>query len=112
MFALKRPCNNCPFRKGAGRTFRLGRERVEGIFAAPAFQCHKTLDYSDEQPAAGEAPQQCAGLMAVLARAEKPNQIMQVASRLGRLEIAELDPDGAAYATMEEAMAEHDGGDG
>ena len=51
MFKLKRPCTNCPFRKGQGELFELGQSRLLEIFDAVAFQCHRTIDYSmdDEQ---------------------------------------------------------------
>lgn len=107
MFKLRRPCANCPFRRSQGWAFGLRRERLKEIVAAPAFQCHKTVDYDDDDPAPGERPQQCAGLMAVLHRAGRPNQIMQVAERLGHLDPDRLDPDNEAYGSLEEAFAEH-----
>lgn len=110
MFALKRPCANCPFRIGQGSRFQLAPERLSGIWRASAFQCHKTVDYSnfeDEEARAGDRPQQCAGLMAILHREDEPNQIMQVAQRLGYLDPTELDPDGVAYASIEDATAAH-----
>jgi hypothetical protein len=87
MFDLKRPCENCPFKRGHGENFLLGRERVRQIVEATAFQCHKTLvfDYDEdglETRSQGEHPQQCASLMALLQREGQPNQIMQVAQRL------------------------------
>ena len=109
MFDRRRPCATCPFRRGRGSTFRLGRDRLAAIAAAPAFQCHKTVDYSDERPGPGATPQQCAGLMAILARDGRPNQIMQVAERLGALDPAILDPGGVAYRSWDEALAAHDG---
>lgn len=107
MFDLKRPCNNCPFRKGQGSLFALGAERVAGIVDGPAFQCHKTVDYSEDAALPGDRPQQCAGLMAVLNRSNRLNTIMQVASRLGHLSLDALDPDGVAYASVEEATRAH-----
>lgn len=110
MFDLKRPCVNCPFRKGQGSRFQLTIARLLGIVHAPAFQCHKTVDYRDEEeggPSAGDKPQQCAGLMAVLHRSDRDNQIMQVASRLGHLDLEALDPGGEAYASWEEAVLAH-----
>lgn len=68
MFKLHRPCANCPFRRGQGRLFGFPRLRLLQIASAPAFQCHKTVDYSGDEPDAGEHPQQCAGLMAILNR--------------------------------------------
>lgn len=109
MFALKRPCANCPFRIGQGSRFAMHPERLAEIIGAVAFQCHKTVDYrfDDPEARAGDRPQQCAGLMAVLDRAGQPNQIMQVAQRLGYLDPSALDPDGIAYASIEEAQAAH-----
>lgn len=109
MFALKRPCANCPFRRGAGEAFGLGRERLEEIAEAPAFQCHKTLSWTDDGSSApGQRPQQCAGLMAVLHREGRDNQIMQVAQRLRALDPSLLDPRGEAYDTWAEALAAHE----
>ncbi|NEI52701.1 hypothetical protein GR217_34345 [Rhizobium leguminosarum] len=107
MFDLKRPCRNCPFRQGQGERFRLHPDRLRDIVEAPAFQCHKTVDYSEDEPAPGDRPQQCAGLMAVLHRSDRPNQIMQVASRISDFDPAALDPDGEAYQSLEEAMCAH-----
>lgn len=113
MFKLKRPCQNCPFRKGQGEKFRLGADRLAEIFEAPAFQCHKTIDYDAEDEEgygrAGDTPQQCAGLMAVLHRAGRPNQIMQVASRITPFDPAGLDPDGEAYDTIADVQRAHCG---
>lgn len=107
MFDLKRPCVDCPFRKGQGENFALSDGRLNEIFVAPAFQCHKTVDYSDDEPGSGNRPQQCAGLMAVLAREDRPNQIMQVASRLGALNFRALDPKGEAYGSFAETRSAH-----
>jgi len=110
MFDLKRPCVNCPFRRGQGSLFQLALARLREIFSAVAFQCHKTVDYSDDEGAqSGNRPQQCAGLMAVLHRSGKPNQIMQVAERLGAFDPAAVDPDGDAYGSIREATAAHAG---
>lgn len=115
MFDLKRPCTSCPFRRGQGELFRLNKDRLSEIVGAPAFQCHKTVDYTgddeddDGNPIsrAGDRPQQCAGLMALLRNVGIPNQIMQVAERLGALDPAELDPRNEAYSSFEEAMRAH-----
>ena len=98
MFNLKQPCNNCPFRKGQGQNFRLSEGRLAEILNAPAFQCHKTLDGSAEQ---------CAGLMKILYDAGEPNQIMQVAIRLGVLDPEKLDPKNEAYADLWDVMEAH-----
>jgi hypothetical protein len=108
MFDLKRPCVNCPFRKGQGSLFALRLERLDGIVQGPAFQCHKTVDYQDDcKPQPGDRPQQCAGLMAVLHRSGLDNQIMQVASRIGPLDLDALDPEGEAYDSWADAVRAH-----
>lgn len=110
MFDLKRPCVNCPFRIGQGSRFQLGRDRIDGIVEATAFQCHKTVDYDrydDAEARAGDRPQQCAGLMAVLHREGRHNQIMQVAERLTDFDPASVDPDGVAYASLGDAIRAH-----
>lgn len=106
MFDLKRPCVSCPFRKGQGEKFRLSPARLDEIAEATAFQCHKTVDYRGPDRA-GDRPQQCAGLMTVLHRERRPNQIMQVATSTGHLDPELLDPADEAYATLAEVRAAH-----
>ena len=108
MFKLKRPCDNCPFRRGVGETFQLHPARLREIVDAPAFQCHKTVDYSGDDPAPGEKPQQCAGLMSVLHKAGKPSQLMQVAERLGDFGPDSLDH-ADTYDPLTELFAAHAG---
>jgi hypothetical protein len=110
MFDLKRPCKDCPFRKGVGETFQLSVGRLREIKRGDAFQCHKTVDYSewiDVHKRQGDRPQQCAGLMAVLARENAANTIMQVAERFGRLDLDTLDPLGEAYASWAAVLDAH-----
>ncbi len=110
MFKLKRPCGSCPFRKGNGEKFQLCKERIDEIVHAPSFQCHKTVnydEYDDPDLRQGDNPQQCAGLMAILHREGKPNQIMQVAERLINFDSNELDPDNEAYDSLADAMSAH-----
>jgi hypothetical protein len=45
--------------------------------------------------------------MAVLYREDAPNQIMQVAMRLGHLDPSKLDPDGEAYSSLRAAIGAH-----
>jgi hypothetical protein len=81
---------------------------LQRIRRAPSFQCHKTVDYGGDEPDAGARPQQCAGLMAVLHRENRPNQMMQVAERLSALDPTLLDPRGEAYGSWAEAAAAHE----
>jgi hypothetical protein len=90
-----------------GETFLMGRKRLAEIRRAPAFQCHKTINWSKENYGVQPQPQQCAGLMAVLHRENDPNQIMQVAMRFGHLDPKHLDPDNEAYDTWDDALKAH-----
>lgn len=109
LFKLTRPCANCPFRKGQGERFRFGRERIEEIVEATAFQCHKTVDYSgDWEGESGDHPQQCAGLMSLLHRERRPNAIMQVGERLKGFDPSRLVHDDV-YGSIDEAIAAHRG---
>lgn len=110
MFDLKRPCVNCPFRKGVGERFGLSRERLEEIKRQEAFQCHKTVDYAhfnNPRLRQGEHPEQCAGLMAVLLRERETNTIMQVAERLAGVTFDDLDPENEAYGSWQEVLEAH-----
>lgn len=109
MFKLTRPCVTCPFRKGQGPLFMMDEERVREIVEQPSFQCHKTVDYETwEDPIGrqGKHPQQCAGLMSLLHRAGKPNQIMQVGERLGEFDPSKLRHD-EVYKSLSGAIRAH-----
>lgn len=110
MFDLKRPCKNCPFRVSQAANFALHPARLEEIRTATAFQCHATVNYAaydDEGERQGDHPQQCAGLMAVLGAIGKPNQIMQVAYRLGAFDPDRLDTRDT-FTTWDAVLAEHE----
>lgn len=117
MFKLKRPCKSCPFKIGQGERYQLSKERLKEIFAASAFQCHATVHYDgdtvDEEgftvPDSGDKPQQCAGLMTVLHREGIPNQIMQIAERVGFFDPSKLDPSNEVYGDIRAVFLAHCG---
>jgi hypothetical protein len=63
--------------------------------------------HDDDNAWQGDRPQQCAGLMSVLTREGADNQIMQVAQRLGHLDVAALDPNREAYDSWADVLAAH-----
>jgi hypothetical protein len=109
MFDIKSPCKTCPFRKGNGEKFQLSEKRINEITEATAFQCHNTVDYTADCATGcpGDRPQQCAGLMTVLRNEGRPNTIMQVAIRLGSLNLADVDPKNEAYASLDLVKKAH-----
>lgn len=120
MFALRSPCVDCPFTKKNARNFALGKERIEEIVSGPAFPCHKTIDYDaadrddlddDDDGLRAVAyrpsgPMQCPGLMAILHKAGRPNQIMQVAQRLGHFDPTKLDASDV-FDSVDDLIAAH-----
>ncbi len=114
MFDLKRPCANCPFRRGQGSLYRLPAARLKEIFNATAFQCHKSVEHGEDEygnstQEAGEKPQQCAGLMALLHREKAYNSIMRVAIHTEHLDCSKLDPKREAYESFADAKSAHAG---
>ena len=115
-FDLKRPCANCPFRKGQGSRFNLPPQRLDEIYTAPSFPCHKTVDYDrddddgDEyvEPFVGGDAQACAGLAAVQMREEQPGQMLRIAERLGMVNLDDYDPKHEAYEDWWDVLDAHD----
>lgn len=82
-----KPCDNCPFRMDInfGLTDDRTREIYDSLHAGFSFPCHKTVEYDDED---GEGrvtsrARMCAGAANLLIAIDRPNQLMQVAKRLG-----------------------------
>lgn len=73
VFNLRKPCKNCPFKKGTDMELRPGR--MEGIVESlkddhAVFHCHKTLDQEDKSACMGALAymHEHHGLLPVLAR--------------------------------------------
>ena len=83
----------------------LGDERKDGRWwPADSFPCHKTIVYTASGTRVPETAQQCAGVMAILHRENKPNQAMQLAERFGFWNPAKLDPDAPFYKSTKAAI--------
>ncbi len=110
-FDLVRPCADCPFR--SDRPGYLRADRVRGILGggkgrhwwpAVSFPCHKTIDYAETGTMIPPSAQQCAGLMIILHRENRPNDAMQIAQRLGLWNPAKLDMSAPVYASTDDAI--------
>lgn len=101
-YALKAPCENCPFLKDKSKAIGLAPGRVNGIIAslldesATGFSCHKTVYHpktggkwvetedGDERYQQSGKEQQCAGALAVLEKLNRPTQLMRIMERMGQ----------------------------
>ena len=88
MLDRKVPCKTCPFRTTPSGLRGLGTERAEEIaeslLRGESFTCHSDLDKTVKRR------NQCVGAMLILDKLEQPNQIMQVAGRLGMFNVTAL----------------------
>lgn len=117
-FDLRKPCPECPFTKTASY---LNGERAREIAEAVAndnrtFTCHKHLhgereedDEGDENYSPGRADQMCAGAMAFVEKLKAPNQMLQIAERLGLRDVERLLPESLdmVYDSIDAMAAGH-----
>ncbi len=103
-FNLKKPCANCPFRTDIRPFLTTGRaeEIVESIIdMQQTFPCHKTTVASDDYEYGGmtttEKSEHCAGALILLEFAERPNQMMRIAERLGMYDRTKLDMESPVF---------------
>lgn len=96
LFALKKPCKNCPFlNNGEAVTLQDGRKEdiIEGLLAGEnaVFHCHKTVyaangnnfDKADRYTPNNVSV--CAGAAAVARKCGRDMQMVQIAIRLGEI---------------------------
>lgn len=101
-FALKKPCSECPFRKdGKGVRLQDGRKEdiLEGLLSGrdSSFPCHKTVyrkgadNFDEEGEYRPRDVSVCPGAMAVARKLGRDPQMIQIAERLGWIELDHLD---------------------
>ena len=101
-YALKKPCENCPFLKDKSKAIQLNEGRVNGIISelltgeSTSFSCHKTVHHpktggkwvenedGEESYQQSGKEQQCAGALAVLEKLNQPTQLMRIMERMGQ----------------------------
>lgn len=66
--------------------------------------CGNCHIFHEDETYIGPDAQQCAGVMAILHRENRPNDAMQIAERLGMWNPAALDPTAPFYASTEAAI--------
>lgn len=112
-FDLTTPCGDCPFRSDIH--FGLSPARVRGILGdsrkgkawwpASSFPCHRTIEYTDGDGAIiPPSAQQCAGVMIILTRENRPNDAMQIAQRFGLWNPGTLNMEAPVYHSTDAAI--------
>lgn len=92
-YNMHKPCDECPFIKGSGFTWKRLHEHASG-----EFPCHKACDLVEhedggsyfEQKANGKTPH-CAGALIFLEKQGRPHQMMRISERLGFYDHTKLD---------------------
>lgn len=95
---VKKPCNNCPFRKEGGikLTAIRAQEIIDSlIFDKESFACHKTI-YTDNPPHL-----HCAGALSLLASIEEDNTFMQLSQRVVGINPGEFIEEGIVESKLE-----------
>lgn len=103
-FNMRTPCRHCPFRSDI-RPFLTGEraeEIAEAIERGLTFTCHKTVDYSDEQPHETDASMHCAGALIIAEKEGCPPQMARIAERLGMYDRTKLDMSAPVYESFSE----------
>ena len=113
-YALRRPCENCPFRTDIPGYLRpeRAREIAESIACGAEFPCHKTTvpDPDDDSLNVGaEHSQMCAGAMILMEHEQAPNQMLRVAERIGLYDAGKLDMDAPVARSFVEFIRHHGG---
>lgn len=87
-YNLTTPCDQCPFLKGHGFTWRRLHEHASG-----EFPCHKMCKVDDEGNfvARGAKTSHCAGALIFLEKQNAPHQMMRICERLGAYDRTKLD---------------------
>lgn len=83
---LKKPCENCPFTSDKENSISLAKGRREEIIndlitgKSTTFQCHKTVDYNNNQDVTNA--QACVGAVACVKKLGGNVQIVKLAEHL------------------------------
>lgn len=111
-FDLIRPCASCPFSTGPEAVRFLGWDRAEAIAdsvrGGSTFTCHNTNDFSSGSVRETKDSQHCAGVLILLEREERPNQMMRWMERIGFYDHTKLDMEADVVDDFEHFMEVQD----
>lgn len=91
-YNLTTPCDECPFLRGSGFTFKSLAEHASG-----EFPCHKACKVEEDEELGsvfvprGDKTPHCAGALIFLEKQSKPHQMMRICERLGLYDATKLD---------------------
>lgn len=109
-FALRRPCADCPFRCDVEFYLHPDRavEIADSLRSDQTFNCHRTLEYTDDGPQYVDRTNFCAGaLKTVLNGGDlRYNAPMQIAERLGVFDPDKLQADMPVFEDLD-AWVDH-----
>ena len=109
-FALKRPCETCPFLKEGGIVLNPARAREIGLYAVDSqgatFHCHKTVKDDDERTHR-DAEKICAGSLALAINEDNFNQNMRIGIRLKLFKPEDIKGTDEVFASLEEMVETH-----
>lgn len=92
-FDIKKPCDDCPFRREGGIRLRRSRaeEIAEGMLSSQGstFACHKTVDHDGDQFTKSEE-KHCAGALIFAEKNGTATQMMRIVERLGMYDASKL----------------------
>lgn len=89
MFERVKPCKTCPFLTGGEGLRHLGTDRAAEIVHSvrdrqETFTCH------DDLPKPESKRQHCVGVMLMLEKINRPNQMMRICERMGMYDRTKL----------------------
>lgn len=110
-YDLKKPCDNCPFRRGK-KAIKLTEGRLyelTDLMLNPGggeFVCHKTTVNDDGERVGGINEQHCAGALIFAYKNDNATQMMRIAERFGGLNPDNLEDWDDIYDDREEMVEE------
>lgn len=107
-YKLTTPCDQCPFLKGSGFTWKSLTEHADG-----EFPCHKACDVDEESstyiPKVGQKTPHCAGALIFLEKLGRPHQMMRISERLGFYDRHKLNMSAPVVASPSECRPDRAG---
>lgn len=117
-FKLKRPCPKCPFRTDCLEGWLGGARASEIVYSITIeqqnFACHETTVHDDEsgEHVSSATEIHCAGALIMLENIEYGvGQNARIAERLGVLDMDSLDWSSPVFASVEDFIDHHAGGE-